>query len=155
IDASEVVTRIGLPVTAMVMQSWTGKTLARFGGTDPADPIMQFVWRGELYRALNDEAVRRGVRTEPGKRLGSVTETSDAITAHFADGTSATGDLLIGADGIRSTVRGLIDPSAPQPRYAGLSSFAARMDATGERSTDGAMHMVFGKRAFFGYQVND
>src|SRR5262249_10815075 len=42
-----------------------------------------------------------------------------------------------------------------QPRYAGLSSFAARMDATGERSTDGAMHMVFGKRAFFGYQVND
>src|SRR5947207_2077712 len=49
LDAGDVVRRIGIPVTAMVMQSWTGKTLARFGG-DPAEPIMQFVWRADLYR---------------------------------------------------------------------------------------------------------
>ena len=34
--------------------------------------------------------------------------TADGITAHFADGTSATGDLLIGTDGTGSTVRTLI-----------------------------------------------
>ncbi len=155
LDAEHVVTRIGTPVTAMVIQSWTGKRLARFGGTDPDEPIMQFVWRGELYWALHEEAARRGIRTEYGKRLVSVTESPDAVTAHFADGTRATADLLIGADGIRSTVRTLIDPAAPLPRYAGLASFAGKLQDAGEPSTEGAMHMVFGRRAFFGYQVLD
>src|SRR5438874_9316822 len=136
LDAGDVVRRIGIPVTAMVMQSWTGKTLARFGG-DPAEPIMQFVWRADLYRGLRDELVRRAIPTGYGKRLVSVTESRDSVTAHFADGTHATGDILVGADGIRSTVRGLIDPAAPAPRYAGLASFGARMDQTGEPSTDG------------------
>jgi len=155
LGADEVVRRIGTPMTAMVMQSWTGKRLATFGGTDPAEPIGQFVWRGELYQGLHEEAARRGIRTEYSRRLVRVSETADAVTAHFADGTEATADMLIGADGIRSTVRSLIDPAAPSPRYAGLASFAGRMADTGEPSTKGAMHMVFGKRAFFGYQVLD
>jgi FAD-dependent urate hydroxylase len=153
LGAEDVVHRIGIPITGMVMQSWTGKRLATFGGTDPADPIGQFVWRGELYQGLNEEAARRGIRTEYGKRLVRVTETAGAVTAHFADGTDATADILIGADGIRSTVRNLIDPAAPSPRYAGLASFAGPMADAGEPSTNGAMHMVFGKRAFFGYLV--
>ena len=62
VDAGDVVRRIGIPVTAMVMQSRTGKTLARFGG-DPAEPIMQFVWRADLYRGLHDELVRRAIPT--------------------------------------------------------------------------------------------
>jgi 2-polyprenyl-6-methoxyphenol hydroxylase-like FAD-dependent oxidoreductase len=153
LGAEDVVRRVGIPMTAMVMQSWTGKRLASFGGTDPAEPIGQFVWRGELYQGLHEEAASRGIRTEYGRRLVRVTETADAVTAHFADGADTTADVLIGADGIRSTVRNLIDPAAPSPRYAGLASFAGRMAQTGEPSTKGAMHMVFGKRAFFGYQV--
>jgi 2-polyprenyl-6-methoxyphenol hydroxylase-like FAD-dependent oxidoreductase len=58
---------------------------------------------------------------------------------------------LIGADGIRSAVRPLIDPAAPRPRYAGLLGFGARTDAAGLASTQGEMYLVFGKRAFFGY----
>lgn len=155
LGAEDVVRGIGIPMTAMVMQSWTGKRLATFGGTDPAEPIGQFVWRGELYQGLNEEAARRGIRTEYGRRLVRVSETADAVTAHFADGSDATADILIGADGIRSTIRRLIDAAAPSPRYAGLASFAGRMADTGEPSTNGAMHMVFGKHAFFGYQVMD
>jgi FAD-dependent urate hydroxylase len=154
LDAEQAVARIGLPMHALVMQSWTGRTLAEFGG--PADaPSMQFVWRGELYRALLDEAARRGIRVEYGKRLVGITETADAVTARFGDGTEASADVLIGADGIRSTTRGLIDPAAPQPRYVGLLSFGAQLADTGLASTAGKMHMVFGKRAFFGYMVLD
>jgi len=154
LEADETVRQIGIPMTAMVIQSWTGKRLAEFGGL-PGLPTMQFVWRADLYRALHDEAARRGIRSEHGKRLVDVADAGEAVTAHFADGTQASADVLIGADGIRSTVRSLIDPAAPQPRYAGLVSFGARVNDTGLASTGGKMHMVFGKRAFFGYQVLD
>jgi 2-polyprenyl-6-methoxyphenol hydroxylase-like FAD-dependent oxidoreductase len=154
IGSDDVVPRIGIPMTSMVIQSWTGKPLAEFG-SPPGLPTMQFVWRADLHRALYDEATDRGVRVEHGRRLVDVTDSGTAVTAHFADGTQASADILIGADGIRSTVRPLIDPAAPQPRYAGLVSFGARMNDTGLDSTGGTMHMIFGRRAFFGYQVDD
>jgi len=154
LGADDAVRRIGTPMTSMVIQSWTGKRLGSFGSS-PDLPTMQFVWRPDLYRALYDEAARRGVRTEHGKRLVDVTDTGEAVTARFADGTRASADILIGADGIRSTTRSLIDVAAPQPRYAGLISFGARLARTGLASTGGSMYMIFGKRAFFGYQIED
>ena len=39
------------------------------------------------------------------KRLSKVEETEDKVTAYFEDGTSATGDVLVGADGVRSLSR--------------------------------------------------
>ena len=154
VGADRLVEAIGEPITSMVLQSWTGKRLGEFAS--PAGlPPMQFVWRADLYRALREEAARRGIRTEHGKRLTDLRETADGVTARFTDATEATAGILIGADGIRSTVRGLIDPGAPQPRYAGLLGFGALTRDTGLPSTGGAMYMVFGKRAFFGYQVMD
>ncbi|KAG5986675.1 hypothetical protein E4U43_005403, partial [Claviceps pusilla] len=42
-----------------------------------------------------------------GKTLVDVTEASSSVTAHFHDGTWATGHVLIGADGIKSSIRSL------------------------------------------------
>ncbi|MEV0563160.1 NAD(P)/FAD-dependent oxidoreductase [Dactylosporangium sp. NPDC050588] len=148
VDADHVVERVGTPMSGMVMQSWTGKRLAEFGSFDDLPP-MQLVWRHELYRALYDEAVARGVRIVHGKRLVSV----HGGVAGFADGSTAEADVVIGADGIRSTVRRLIDPSAPSPRYVGLLGFGARCGPAGVAPTGDKMHLVFGRRAFFGYQV--
>lgn len=39
------------------------------------------------------------------KQLTSYESTAEGVVAKFADGTTATGDLLVGADGIRSVVR--------------------------------------------------
>ncbi|MEU9139762.1 NAD(P)/FAD-dependent oxidoreductase [Streptomyces sp. NPDC048404] len=154
IGAGDLVRAIGTPVTAMGLRSWTGKHLARFAPPSRL-PSQQFVWRADLYRAIYDEAERRSVPIHHGKRLTGTTDTGSGVTAHFADGTQASADILIGADGIRSTVRSLIDPAAPQPNYAGLVCFGARMDRSGMPSTDGVMYMCFGKRAFFGYQIFD
>ncbi|MET7418710.1 FAD-dependent monooxygenase [Dactylosporangium sp. NPDC005555] len=150
IDADHVVERVGTPMSGMVMQSWTGKRLAEFGSFEDL-PAMQLVWRHELYRALYDEAVARGIRIEHGKRLTSL----HGGTVRFADGAGAEADVVIGADGIRSTVRRLIDPSAPEPRYVGLFGFGARCSGRGVPPTGDRMHLVFGRRAFFGYQVTD
>ena len=154
IEADQLVRRIGMPMTAMVIQSWTGKQLAEIGGL-PGLPSTQFVWRADLYRRLYEEAAHRGIGIQHGKRLVGADDTGDEVTAHFSDGTRASADILIGADGIRSTVRSLIDPAAPQPRYAGLLSFGGRVRNTGRASTGGKMFMIFGKRAFFGYQLSE
>lgn len=154
LDAEDVVLRVGEPVRSMIIESWTGKRLAEFGGTD-GPPVFHSVWRADLYREMYDMTVARGIRIEHGKRLVRAVDNGDGVTAYFADGTSATGDVLIGADGIRSTVRPMIDPAAPRPRYTGLLGFGGRADNPGLASTGHSMHMTFGKRAFFAYQVTD
>jgi 2-polyprenyl-6-methoxyphenol hydroxylase-like FAD-dependent oxidoreductase len=40
-------------------------------------------------------------------------ESSGGVTAHFADGRTATGDVLVGADGVNSAVRAQLMPDAP------------------------------------------
>jgi 2-polyprenyl-6-methoxyphenol hydroxylase-like FAD-dependent oxidoreductase len=47
---------------------------------------------------------------EFGKRFDRYEQDSDGVTAHFADGTSARGSLIIGADGVRSHVRKQVLP---------------------------------------------
>ncbi len=153
LDAGHILDRIGTPMIAMVLQSWTGKQLAELT-TPPGLPDQRVVQRADLHRALHDEAAARGIRTEHGKRLVGLTDHRNAVTATFSDGTSATADILVGADGIRSATRTLIDPAAPGPRYGGLMNFGAMLTDLGP-STHGNMHMVFGRRAFAGYQVYD
>jgi FAD-dependent urate hydroxylase len=142
----------GRDVAAYALQDWKGRSLAEFGNPAGVAP-MRFFYRRDLYRALHEEAARRGIPITYGKRLTGVREDTGAITALFEDVTTATAGLLVGADGIRSRVRELIDPHAPAPRYAGLISFGATVADPGAASTRGRMAMVFGKRAFFGYQV--
>jgi salicylate hydroxylase len=53
----------------------------------------------DCARALDPNVVRLN------KKATGFTETADGVELHFADGTSAKGDLLIGADGLKSVVR--------------------------------------------------
>ena len=53
-----------------------------------------------------------------GKGFRSFTADPDGVTAHFDDGSQARGDLLIGADGLRSAVRAQLFPGT-DPKYAG------------------------------------
>jgi 2-polyprenyl-6-methoxyphenol hydroxylase-like FAD-dependent oxidoreductase len=68
-----------------------------------------------LKAALRDTPYHRG------KELRRVEQGAGA-TAHFADGTSAEGDILVGADGIRSTVRQQYLPELA-PLYAGYTAW--------------------------------
>ncbi|UYB38044.1 FAD-dependent monooxygenase [Streptomyces sp. Je 1-4] len=150
VGADAPVRAIGQPVPGVVMADGAGNRLAGFGGF-PELPATLTMPRDRLFRALTDHAVAEGVRFAYGKRLVAAEETPDGVTAHFADGTSTTGDILIGADGIRSTVRTVIDPQAPAPEYGGVLSFGGYATAdSGVEAEPGAMHFAFG-RAFMGY----
>jgi 2-polyprenyl-6-methoxyphenol hydroxylase-like FAD-dependent oxidoreductase len=147
IGLGDLVRPFGMAMTGIVMQDWKGKRLGEFGNP-PGVPPMQFFYRADLYRVLYEEAERRGIRIEHGKMLTGAVETANGVTARFADGTEATGDILIGADGVHSTVRELIDPGAPGPKYTGMISFGARVTGPGVPSTEGKMPMSFGKHGF-------
>jgi len=45
---------------------------------------------------------------------------ADRVTLHLADGSTAEGDLLVGADGTGSVIRQALHPSEPAPRDSGL-----------------------------------
>ncbi|EWM13494.1 NAD(P)/FAD-dependent oxidoreductase [Kutzneria sp. 744] len=88
------------------------------GHPDPDGP--RTIRRADLYLALQGELLRRGGKIQHGKRLVSAVG-SDRVVATFADGSTAEGDFLVGADGVWSTTRNLIDPEAPQPQFTGLT----------------------------------
>ena len=58
------------------------------------------------------------------KELTAVEERPDGVTARFTDGSIAEGDLLIGADGLRSTVRAQFQPGVT-PIYVGYVAWRA------------------------------
>lgn len=153
IDSDRLVVQRGFPTPDIVMLNGAGEPLARvpMGSNHESGLVSQTIKRAHLHRALHEEADRRGVRMESGKRLSNAHPIAGGgVRAAFTDGSSAIGDLLIGCDGIHSKTRSIIDPVAPRPRYIGLLNFGgyAPQKAIGE---SGAWHMVFGTRAFFGY----
>ncbi len=157
IDAHRLALSEGFPAPRMAIQSGTGKHLGVVpnGGTLPDGTVSQTLKRADLYRTLRDEAVRRGVRIEYGKRLLDAQITPDGgVVARFEDGTEAEGDLLIGADGIHSRTRRIIDPSAPGARYIPVLNIGGYARDVRVQAGPGTFRMVFGRRAFFGYAVH-
>jgi 2-polyprenyl-6-methoxyphenol hydroxylase-like FAD-dependent oxidoreductase len=59
-----------------------------------------------------------------GRQLEHVDQHHDSVTAIFSDGSRARGDLLVGADGVRSTVRGQFFPDV-KPVYVGYVAWRA------------------------------
>ncbi len=84
-------------------------------------PQVLTAWE-RVYRMLRDafpvEHYHRG------RGLKDFVQIKTGVIAHFSDGGSAEGDVLIGADGLRSTVRGQCLPEIV-PLYAGYCAWRA------------------------------
>src|SRR5690554_1651167 len=143
-----------IPTPKMVFSSSTGKRLGAVsnGWLDERTPSVTLM-RGTLQQVLADEAQARGIKIHYGKRFSDYTEAGDQVIARFEDGSEVTGDLLIGADGIHSRVRALMSPEAPAPSYTGLLNLGGVVSNSGLAPTPDTMHMVWGRRAFFGYTI--
>ncbi len=75
-----------------------------------------------LFRMLRDAFP--GERYRRGMTLEHVEQRAGGVTAHFAGGAAATGEVLIGADGLRSSVRQQFLPDLA-PLYAGYVAWRA------------------------------
>ena len=143
----------GFPTPAITLRSGTGKRLGqtRTGQPLPDGTTSHTIKRADLYRVLHQEASSRGIRVEHGKRLAAAEDTGGGVRAVFTDGSEAAGDVLIGCDGVHSTVRPIIDPGAPAPAYAGLVNTGGYARGVRVGTEPGSYEMIFGKHAFFGY----
>lgn len=148
LDLHDLVCDLGMDTPVMEIRNARGKLLATT--SQPSRTLR----RADLYQALRDEAVRRGVRIHYGKRLADASATSGGVRAVFADGGEAEGDLLVGADGLRSRTRSLIDPGAPRARYVGLLNTGGFAEGVRVQGRPGVCYFIFGRRCFFGYMIH-
>jgi 2-polyprenyl-6-methoxyphenol hydroxylase-like FAD-dependent oxidoreductase len=154
LGVDEDVRQAGMEMRIMKFRSGNGKLLGQIGHPT-GEPQGYTIKRGQLHRILRSKAEQRGIPIAFGKRLADIRMSSTQVTALFSDGTSATGDVLIGCDGIHSAARRIVLPEAAKPAYTGLISFGGFVRGVPVPYEPGVQHMVFGKKAFFGYLVRE
>ncbi|MGQ4267189.1 FAD-dependent oxidoreductase [Nocardiopsis changdeensis] len=155
----DVIARSAFPSDTIEFTNGRGRVLGRLrdGSAEHGDHLRtRTITRGRLQTVLAEAAARAGVPVAYGRRLVSHTDHGGHVTVSFADGGTARGDVLIGADGIHSPVRRTMAPAAPGPAYTGLLNMGGSLPAHLLPATPaGTTRMVFGRRAFLGYQTGE
>ncbi|MFF7633321.1 FAD-dependent oxidoreductase [Kitasatospora sp. NPDC008050] len=164
LDAAAPIAELGFPLTEMSVLDATGRELAAMPLGEADHPLTRYrcLRRAEFGAALQREVARRGIPIRHGARLTGLREGADKVTATFADGSSAGAELVVGADGLNSTVRSCLDPDQPRPQYAGQRVFYGyTTDYTTDHPTDAAapppgeashrITMLRGSGTAFGY----
>ncbi len=147
----------GAPLERLHFRNQTGKRLAetssgtveKYGYTSVA------LHRSALLELVLNEADRQGIAFEYEKRLTGYTQQGNQVVAQFEDGSTATGDYIIGADGIHSQVRSVMLPNGPKPEYTGHVAIGGFVDEN-YRDWDNSGDLkktvlTFGPEGSFGY----
>jgi 2-polyprenyl-6-methoxyphenol hydroxylase-like FAD-dependent oxidoreductase len=101
---------IGVPIAGRI-------TLDRDGTVLGEHPLLQLTMSWDrLYRVVR--ATLPEARQHAGRAVAGFNQDEDGVNVYFMDGASERADWLIGADGIRSTVRRRLLPNL-EPAYAG------------------------------------
>jgi 2-polyprenyl-6-methoxyphenol hydroxylase-like FAD-dependent oxidoreductase len=110
---------MGITVDTVIFLDNAGRTY------DTRDTARTMSSWGRVFRSLRDLLPPESYRL--GMTLKRVEQDDSGVTAVFADGTRERGDILIGADGGRSTVREQFLPGL-EPVYAGYVAWRAMLD---------------------------
>jgi 2-polyprenyl-6-methoxyphenol hydroxylase-like FAD-dependent oxidoreductase len=140
----------GFAATDAAIKSANGRTITR------ADMQAIRAKLGAEFLMIHRAALLEALltRVDPaaiswGRSLARVGQVGNSITANFEDGSCETGDLLIGADGLRSIVRAHVIDNSP-PRPAGQTAYRGLVTFSHPAFPPGSIWEVWGIRARFG-----
>jgi 2-polyprenyl-6-methoxyphenol hydroxylase-like FAD-dependent oxidoreductase len=115
--------KLGLDTGELGVAMTTRRILDKAGATILTLDCPQVLTAWErVYRVLRDAFPPD--RYHRGKGLQAFEQSAAGVVAHFSDGSTAEAELLVGADGLRSTVRQQCAP-ATVPLYAGYVAWRA------------------------------
>ncbi|MFE5583748.1 FAD-dependent monooxygenase [Kitasatospora sp. NPDC056531] len=118
---------LATPHPAVGVRHPSGRWLARTSSAAVeayfGDPIAA-VARADVIAALVDALPEGTVRTDSPATLVTPGSTDEPAVVRTTDGEQPAG-LVVAADGIRSTTRGLLLPQHPGPRYSGFTTWRA------------------------------
>jgi salicylate hydroxylase len=122
---ADALARTGVKPLAWHQRRWDdGRTLLRTPLADPLEATFGFphyqMHRADLLAALATAVPAE--RVHLGHRLVDVVDRGDRVEARFANGATVEADALIGADGIHSTVRGVLF-GPDEPRFTGCVAY--------------------------------
>lgn len=84
--------------------------------------------RSKLNNILHQKAQDLGIPISFNKKLVELIENEDEVSVRFEDGTSETGSIVLGCDGINSAVRNFVLSEKVLPNYVGLVYFGGFVD---------------------------
>jgi len=102
----------------------------------PDIPANGGIMRPALHQILSSRTRVEGVPVRLGVTLRSLEQDSSGVRVHTSDGATGEYDLVVGADGLHSQLRGLLFPDAPVPNYTGQGCW--RVVAPRPPEVDGA-----------------
>jgi 2-polyprenyl-6-methoxyphenol hydroxylase-like FAD-dependent oxidoreductase len=94
------------------------------------------ILRPVLHSILSRRVIRLGTAVRLGATVDVLDQTDDGVRVVFSDGRIGRYDLVVGADGIMSTVRRLLMPEARAPAFTGQGCWRAIFDRPEEVETN-------------------
>ena len=82
-------------------------------------PAQLGIGRPALQRVLANRAKALGTEIKLGVTTKSIIDDEEGVDVEFTEGSPARFDLVIGADGLYSTIRAQLFPNAPAPEFTG------------------------------------
>ena len=146
----DMVRAAGYPITSISLLDEHGHVLNDVDTrafTEPLGYDNLAIHRADLQRVLLSQLPAELLHL--GKALSRFEEGPAGVTVHFADGTTARGQYLLAADGIRSRVRQQLLPRV-QPRYAGYTCWRGVIEAAGLGLPAGRSTESWGRAGRFG-----
>ncbi len=140
---------IGVPVRDAEICSWQGEVLSRLPVLEIEQRVgaeSMAVHRADLQAVLLKELGQEKVRL--GAKCVGFEQGEEGVVAWFGDGREERGDLLIGADGLRSAIRTQLIGDGP-PRYAGYTAWRAVVKPERELLPPGYARETWGRGARF------
>ncbi len=114
---------MGVAIDAFRQRRWQdGRTLMCTPVAQPAGqpPLYYTSHRADVLSLLSEALPAE--RMHAGYKLTALTDRGDRVVLQFDNGAQAEADIVVGADGIHSTVRGIL-LGAEKPRYTGCIAY--------------------------------